>query len=565
MLSDDRQLHDIQNKLRDIERALNESSIVAITDQRGDIQFVNDRFCKVSKYNRKELIGSNQSIVNSGYHSKEFMKDLWRTIGTGNVWKGEIKNRAKDGTYYWVDTTIVPFLNDKGKPYQYISIRHDITKRKRYEKIMEHMAYHDTLTSLPNRHYINKVLKEGKIKGKSHIALLYIDIDRFESVNDFFGHHIGDLILVEVANILKQSVRDLQIDGFISRYTGDKFVILIEDIPNHEDLKQIVEEIQENLTRPLIVDKKQIDISIKIGVCHTALQENEIVSEQYFDHLMEKASIALYFVKNSKEETYAFNTDEQNEKIEKFYTIDQDITYALERNQFFLVYQPLVSLKTQQIIGLEALLRWDHPTLGLIRPNEFIPLLEKREYIISVGEWIIETVCKQMKKWISEGVPLEMISVNVSPIQFSTKTFVSSIKKILERTGLDGKYLELEMTESTILHITDPARTLEELKALGIRVSIDDFGTGYSSLSRLNKLPIDTLKIDKSFIDHLDNNGEIIVDTIINMGKSLKYTVIAEGIETNDQVKYLTKQQCHIGQGYFFSKPVVPEKIAGLF
>src|SRR5690625_2977750 len=273
----------------------------------------------------------------------------------------------------------------------------------------------------------------------------------------------------------------------------------------------------------------------------------------------------MYHAKRNGGNSHCFNTHDQNNEMERYYKLDREIKYALGQKQFSIMYHPLVRLKDNQITGVEALLRWNNPELGHVSPVEFIPILEELGLIIPVGKWVLKEVCKQMKTWHDKGVQINRASVNVSPIQFRNQNFVHDVKEILRETNLDAKYLEVEITEGTILNIKNPEKTLTELRDLGISISIDDFGTGYSSLSYLKRLPVNTIKIDKSFIDDMDIDGEVIVSTIISMGKNLKYNVVAEGIESEEQASFLKTQNCQEGQGYYWSKPVKPEQLTKLY
>src|SRR5690625_4015227 len=549
-------------KLRDLELALNESSIVAITDQRGTIQFANEKFCKMSKYSLKELIGSKQSIVNSGYHSRGFFKEMWRTIGTGHVWKGEIRNQAKDGTFYWVDTTIVPFLKENGKPYKYISIRHDITKRKEQEETIKHMAFYDPLTTLPNRNALSEWINNGSVKAGDSITVLFLDIDRFKAINDNFGHRTGDIVLKEVAKRLQNCLRS---SDFIVRQGGDEFIIFLKYVSNQQEIMTIVNKIKEQFALPFFVNGKKIATTTSIGISTNLIQENEHDYIEFVEVTIRQADTAMYHAKRNGGNSHCFNTHDQNNEMERYYKLDQEIKYALGQNEFSVVYHPLVRLKDNEVTGVEALLRWKNPNLGSVSPTEFIPILEELGLIIPVGKWVLKEVCKQMKSWHDKGIRIKRASVNVSPIQFRNHNFVQDLKEILQDTGLEAKYLEVEITEGTILNIKHPEKTLLELRDLGVSISIDDFGTGYSSLSYLKRLPVNTIKIDKSFIDDLDFNGEVIVDTIISMGKNLKYNIVAEGIESEAQANYLKNQNCQEGQGYYWSRPIEPEKITELY
>ncbi|WP_258000322.1 sensor domain-containing protein [Bacillus sp. Marseille-P3661] len=555
-------LDEAMNRLRDIELALNESSIVSITDQRGVIQFVNDKFCKMSKYSREELIGQNQNIVNSGYHDKSFFKNMWRTIGRGQVWKGEVKNKTKDGITYWVDTTIVPFLDKNNKPYQYVSIRHDITKLKQYEEEMEQMAFYDPLTQLPNRNLLSKWLRDSFDDKEDPFTVLFLDLDRFKSINDNFGHSTGDYILKETAKRLQRCLRK---SDFISRQGGDEFIIILNGLLQKDDIIPIVQKIKEQLAMPFCIDGRHIVITASIGISRNTLKAVDISYQEFIETLIKQADTSMYHAKKQGGNIFCFNTPDHNIEIERYYQLEQEIKNAIEQKQFSLHYQPLMNLGKNEIVGVEVLLRWNNQKLGSVSPVEFIPLLEELGYIIPVGKWVLKSACRQMKAWQQKGVSLQRISVNVSPVELRNKNFVNYLKQILKETMLDPRLLEIEITEGTLLNIEESSKILQEIKNLGIRIAIDDFGTGYSSLSYLKELSLDTLKIDKSFIQDLDNDGKIIVNTIIQMGKNLGYTVLAEGIENIEQLSYLQQQNCHEGQGYFWSKPVKANEMEMLY
>jgi len=556
------ELNSVLKKLKDIEFALNESAIVAITDQKGKIQFVNDKFCEVSKFSREELIGADHRIINSGYHDKAFMKNLWRTIGNGEVWRGEFKNKAKDGTYYWVDTTIIPFLNKKGKPYQYIAIRYDITKKKEIEKEMERMAYIDTLTGVPNRNSLNKYISQYvSTKRYSQLAILFLDLDRFKSINDHYGHYIGDLLLEEVGKRLKKCVPN---ENNIFRQGGDEFIIILENVQNQQEVVSIAQSIVESLSMPYYISNRRIITSTSIGISISPKMNISHENPHLIESLIKQADTAMYHSKSKGGNRYCFNNEKQNSELEIYYKMEHELMKPSVMQEFYLVYQPIVNLQTNKIIGFETLLRWNNSQLGQVPPSKFIPILEENGEIITVGTWVMKTACRQMKNWLNRGLPLERISVNVSPAQYNSKDFVKDVMKILEETNLDPEFLELEITEGMLLNVEEALITLKELKKLGVTISIDDFGTGYSSLSYLKHLPIDKMKIDQSFIKTLNKDGEIIVDTIITMAKNLNFTVTAEGIENLDQLSYLAMKQCHEGQGYYFSRPLPAEEVEAI-
>jgi diguanylate cyclase (GGDEF)-like protein/PAS domain S-box-containing protein len=791
----------LNKELTDIKLALDASTIIAITDHRGVIVSVNDRFCELSQYNEKELIGQNHRILNSGYHSKDFFREMWKTIASGQVWKGEIQNKAKDGSLYWVDTTIVPFFDDKGKPYQYVSIRTDITQRvkmevdlqeamkrdfihtvknlqngifkvkkdedgklihtvaegklldeiglnseavfqktpyevfpdgiaqiiqshyesafqgnrvhyelelrgkllyvdispllyddqgieivgsvsdiselrstqrelqenqQHYQSLFEHsqdavitydtdgqiinmnpkavelfgntssrlpnnttdalivkehqeiraecfekalqgnpqnfememlnkdarklilnitflpiivdtqivgvyslgkdvteqkkvqetnayLAHHDELTKLPNRRWMEQKLYESLIQAKKQqhkLAVLFFDLDRFKNINDTLGHSIGDRLLEHLSIRLLESIdRDTQ---FVARMGGDEFMILCPVITTPEEVIETANGLLDHLNHPFQIDDYELLVSASIGISIYPRDGENV------DDLMKRADIAMYRSKDQGRNMYQMYSSSMNARSQQSFYLERDLRKAIKNNEFIAHFQPRINAQTGKIISAEALIRWNHPTLGLVSPGEFIPLAEETGLIIPIGKWMKKRVCEQLVAWRDAGQALVPISVNISSQRFLQKSFSNDVRKLLDDYQLEGKWLEFEITENSLMKNEEYIiQTLNELKVLGIKIYIDDFGTGYSSFNYLKSFKLDGIKIDRSFIRNISSESENapITTAMIKMAQHLKLEVVAEGVETVEELMFLQEQNCYQIQGFLFSKP----------
>ncbi|WP_339253193.1 EAL domain-containing protein [Sporosarcina sp. FSL W8-0480] len=552
---------DAESMLADIAFALDKSAIVAITDRTGKITYVNELFVKISKYEAHELIGSTHKLINSGLHPKKFFKDMWATIGRGEIWSGEIRNRTKDGNYYWVDTKIVPFLNEKGIPQRYISIRYDITERMHMKERIHQLAYNDQLTSLLNRKAFSEklytVLESAKTR-QSKLGLVYLNIDRLRHVNDSYGHKIGDYALSVIANRLKTILSD---EDIIGRISGDEFAFTLMDVVNEEEAEQLTLKIKSNLEMPIRFDEESFSISTSCGIAlfpkHAKTPSDLILN----------AGKALHYVKEHGGGDYQMFEPRTAAKTLERIILENELRKSVQMGNFTLEYQPKMNLVYGELSGVEALVRWNHPDLGRIPPDKFIPLAEETKIILPLGEWILREACKQAAAWKNQGYAPIRIAVNMSTVQLEDPEIVETIKRIMLEEGVGPEQIGIELTESSFADREEMRYTIQRIRDLGIVVAIDDFGTGYSTFSYIKELPADILKIDMSFIRDIDvnENSQAIVKAIVTLADTAGLNVIAEGIETIEQVGILQRLGCREGQGYLYSKPLPPEEIVYTF
>jgi diguanylate cyclase (GGDEF)-like protein/PAS domain S-box-containing protein len=427
---------------------------------------------------------------------------------------------------------------------------------------MSHLAQHDALTDLPNRVVFNDRLTQAIALAERQdrqLAVMFVDLDHFKKINDSLGHDVGDKLLRSVAGRLKACVRR---SDTISRLGGDEFVVLLSQVEHAEDAAISARKTLRTLTAPHMIDGKSLNITVSIGVSTYPSDGQDAES------LMNRADNAMYEAKQLGRNNYQFFRHEMHAQLAERQSLEADLRCALGRNEFVLHYQPILNLETGQITGVEALIRWLHPVRGLIYPGRFVPVAEECGLILGIGQWVLLEACKQARAWMEEGLGVVRVSVNVSATEFGAKDFLSGVRAALITTGVEPRNLELELTESVLMHDAEAAVvTLIKLKAMGVQVAIDDFGTGYSSFTYLRRFPADALKLHQSFVQEIatDPRDAAIVSAMINIGRSLKQRIIAEGVETSEQLEFLRQQGCGEGQGYYFSRPVVAERIAKLF
>jgi len=670
-------------ELKNQKFAMDQHAIVSVADIRGNISYANDKFCQLSDYTLDELVGQNHRVVKSDEHDHAFYRDLWKTISSGNVWHGEIKNKAKDGSHFWVDATIVPFKDEQGKITQYVAVRTDITERKESERryklavngsqdglwdwdlvtdrvyyaprwqqmlgldledeigdspdewisriderdvqtfmdeLSEHLrgttenfetemrmahkdgacrwmlcrgavirdndgrairvagsfaditdikqaqadlkklAEHDRLTELPNRELFQKKLQQAiELAAQDpefRYAVLFFDFDRFKLINDSLGHNVGDALLVDIAGQFRANLRDRDV---AARFGGDEFVVLLHGLKNPGDEHINAKRLLDLFAKPHRLYGHDVYSSASIGL---------VTSDQGYslaEEVIRDADAAMYQAKEAGRGRFIEFDQKMHESAVDRVRLEGDLRFAIEHEEFRLVYQPIVNLESGALHGFEALVRWDHPKRGVVSPVDFIPIAEDTGLIVPIGEWVLREACQQVYQW-DQTLKLDTppsINVNLSLRQLCHPDTVDVIKSVLHNSQIDPSRLKLEITESTIVDDRyDMIPRLEEIKRLGIKLAMDDFGTGQSSLSNLHSLPVDVLKIDRSFVQSLTANRDLaaVMQAIIAVADNLGMQTVAEGIETAEQLVILQALGCEYAQGFYFKPPMTPQQ-----
>jgi len=531
---------------------------IVITDPGGLILAINPAFRHITGYDDAELIGRNMRVLQSGRQDQAFYDRMWRTIGAAGQWQGEMWNRRKSGEVYPQWLTISAVHDGNGRLTNYVGTFSDSTRLRHSETRLAYLSHYDVLTDLPNRSDLLAGLDRA-VAGQRRGAVLLLDLDRFKNVNDSLGHVAGDELLVLVAGRLRERLRS---SDLLTRLGGDEFAVVVEDIGDVEGVAALAESLISLFESPFpIPHRTDIYVGLSVGISLFPGDGNSA------DILVQHADAALHQAKDAGGGTFRFYsatlTDAASDRLE----MEGQLRRALERDEFVLYYQPVVSLQDERVKGLEALVRWQHPTLGLVGPDKFIPLAEETGLIVPLGEWIMREACTRMKDWIDAGRRLDVMAVNLSPRQLLRPDIHLKVGAILAEVGLPARHLELEITEGALMLKGESAvAKLESLKALGISLAIDDFGTGYSSLSYLQRFPIDKLKIDRSFIRDIpdDSTGMEIAAAIIGLARILSLEVVAEGVETAAQLQFVRERGCDCVQGYLFSQPIPGDQVADL-
>ena len=550
-----------ENQLRLAASALeNTAEAVFITDVNARIIFVNKSFSTITGFLAEEVIARPWEVIASDRDSDSRSNNLRQALDESSYWQGELWARRKNGEPYPALFSITKVPEADGSVSHFVGVFNDISQYKDYQSRLEFLASHDALTGLPNRMLLRDRLEETIFRAqrdRSSAAVLFLDLDRFKSINDTLGHSVGDTLLLQVAGRLRDGVREIDT---VARMGGDEFAIILSECRESSDVATLAHKLRELLSRRFVVDARELFVTASIGIsCYP--QDGDDVST-----LLKNADIAMYRAKESGRNMYQFFSPGMNTQASEFMAMANNLHTAFDRDEFMLEFQPRHELASGRITGTEALLRWKHPSLGLVLPSQFIPLAEETGLVVRLGEWALSTACAQASAWEREGIPLS-VAVNLSARQFREQDLVARMRAIIEASGVSPSLIEVEITESLMMQDPDTAsRMLGELRAMGVESAIDDFGTGYSSLAYLKDFPVKYLKIDRRFLNELPGNQSdvAIVRTIIAIARSLELRLIAEGVENEAQRAFLLAEGCEHAQGYYFSRPMPAEALGDL-
>jgi diguanylate cyclase (GGDEF)-like protein/PAS domain S-box-containing protein len=539
------------------------SEAIFITDPQGIIQEVNDAFCEITGYERAEVLGKSTRLLKSNMHDRAFYDRMWQALLNSGFWRGEVWDRRKNGELCPMLTSINAVNDERGRLMHYVAVCTDISQQKQTERQLQQLAYYDVLTQLPNRALFKDRLEHEILvaqRNKNRLAVFFLDLDHFKIVNDTLGHWVGDHLLRIVANRIQNCLRK---SDTVSRLGGDEFTIILPDLNGISDATELAQQLIDEIQRPIEITEHVIYVGTSIGIAVFPEDGND------FHTLIKHADIAMYASKAKGRGQFQYFETGMNEAAHQRLLLENALRLAIEQEEFQLYYQPKVAGSMSRIVGAEALIRWRRPGFGMIPPDRFIPITEETGLIIPIGAWILKTACLQANTWRGRLSGFR-IAINLSPRQLLDDDFIAVLDRVLAETGTNPEWIELEVTESLIMHdINKASERLVQIRNRGIRIAMDDFGTGYSSLSYLQKLPIQVLKIDRSFVQSYTgepaSSEATFLKTIVALGHSLNMTVVAEGIENESQLALLQEFGCDEFQGYYLSPPLPADEFQRLW
>ncbi|MGM0593843.1 MAG: EAL domain-containing protein [Pseudomonadota bacterium] len=556
----DQALSTSQRNLHLAEKVI-ESSLegILITDADGVIERVNPAFTRLTGYTAEEAIGQTPALLRSGRHDADFYAQMWRSIREDGHWQGEVWNRRKNGEVYPELLTVAAIHDDKGALTHYAALFSDISEIKENEERIRNLAYYDALTGLPNRRLFQDRLSVAIAhahRNGSRLGVVFVDLDRFKRINDSLGHAMGDKLLRTVTERLLEAVRE---DDTVARMGGDEFVILLTDASSVDAIVQVARRIIERMTQPVPLGEQELVVTCSLGISFYPDDGHEI------DTLIQNADTAMYRAKEAGRNSYQLYSPSMNVHSLQHLALEVALRQALEQGELEVWFQPLLHAESGGLAEAEALIRWHSPTLGWVPPSDFIPLAEETGLIVPIGEFVLKRVCEQLGQWQQEGRAVVPVAINVSAIQFRGREFIAKNREVIAQCGINPELLTFELTESMLVEdAVENIRTMNALRAMGVRLAVDDFGTGYSSLNYLRRFPIDKLKIDRAFIRDIDGKAQdqALVAAVIHLGHSLRMDVVAEGVERSGQVELLREHGCDLLQGFYFSPALDGERFA---